>query len=441
MKKKDLKKNIPHNRGVYLFKNEAGVIYIGKSNDLRGRIFSYFGGNLGEKTRLMVESANTLDFVKVDTELDALLFEARLIRTYKPKYNSISKDDKSPLYIGLTSQEFPIVLVLREKDLKAGAYKLRQDFGPFASQVVVRSVLKRIRKVFPFCQQKKTGKLPCFYSHLGLCNPCPSDISKFKGKERARAKRLYLKNIKMLEKVLAGKSTLVRSTLKKEMEDAGDKLLFEKARVVRDQIERFDYITKSQRVFVDSYLTNPNLADDRRAEELSQLFQLLKTEVHLEKRPLHIECYDCSHLSGSFATASLVTFINGEKETSLYRHYRIRSEKAGDDINYLKEVFGRRFSNSKMKTPDLIVVDGGKNQIGAAKFALLQTKTEVPVIGLAKREEEIVIPRGPSGFITLKIGSDTPPLNLLMRMRDEAHRFARSYSLKLRFKNLIPANP
>lgn len=439
MKKKDLKKNIPHSPGVYLFKDEARVLYIGKSNDLRERIFSYFGANLGEKTRDMVETAKLLDFVKVDSQLDALFLEAKLIRTYKPKYNIISKDDKSPLYIGITSDEFPKVLVLRERDLKAGAHKLRRDFGPFASQVVVRTVLKRIRKVFPYCQQKKLGTV-CFWHHLGLCNPCPSDILKLTGKERASQRRLYLKNIKAIERVLSGKSTLVRSLLKKEMEKAAAKLLFEKAQDLRDQLARFDFLSQSQRLLVDSYLTNPNLAEDKRREELTQLFEILKNPVGLEKIPHHIECFDCSHLSGSLATASLVTFINGDREPGLYRHFRIRSKKRGDDLDYLKEVFERRFANPKMKIPDLIVVDGGRGQITAAKFVLLQTKTRVPLIGLAKREEEIAIPKASRGFITLKIGKDSPALTLLMRMRDEAHRFARSYHFKLRFKNLIPAN-
>lgn len=166
---KQVVSTIPENPGVYIFKKDSQVIYVGKAINLKRRVRSYFDLHLLPKTKKMVSEANNLKFIIVSSEFEALLLEAKLIKKFQPKYNVIAKDDKHPLYIAITKEEFPRVIAVRK--LITSNYSLMASYGPFPSSHNVYSVLKMIRRIFPYSDHK-IGKRVCLYSHIGLCNPC-----------------------------------------------------------------------------------------------------------------------------------------------------------------------------------------------------------------------------------------------------------------------------
>lgn len=412
---KQLRK-LPEDPGVYFFWQKGTPIYIGKAKNLKNRVGSYFSQNLIAKTKAMVEEADSLTFIKVESELESLLLEANLIRKNQPKYNSVSKDDKHPLYITITKDEFPRIITTRQ----TGTY------GPFPSSSTVRSVLKMIRRIFPYSDHK-IGKRACIYHQIGLCNPCPSTI------RSQKEKLLYLKNIRKIRAILSGKFNLVRRELTKEMDSLSRNNSFEEAGAIRDQIARLDYIT--QPIIPGEYfLENPNLLTEIRKEELNDLKKILIEFIKIEGGLTRIECYDIAHLAGTNPTASMVTFVNGVPDKTLYRHFKIRQLKGADDLSSMKEVAKRRIKYLKAwGAPDLIIVDGGKTQVNAFKSSF--NETNIPIIGLAKRFETLIIPAA-AGFkeVRLKRGS---ALKLVQRIRDEAHRFARIYHHHLLKRELL----
>ncbi len=442
-------RKLPARAGVYLFKNEAGhVLYVGKSINIRERVKGHFGVR-GRKSEAMILDTAIVESVPVGSELEALLLEAALIKKYLPKYNSRAKDDKHPLYIKITTrEEFPKVSTSRHEDDSALTYTKSSSayFGPFPSSGTVREVLRQIRRVFPYCSQKGIGNKGCFYSHLNLCNPCPGAIVKIEDKElRQVLKRQYRRNIRRIVMLLSGKIVKVKRGLAREMAKFSKKEKFEKAARVRDELRALEYITAPYSP-TTAYLENPRLLEDLRETEIKELHQILRlhgmninkfVSPTLEiKKPRRIECFHISHTGAASAVASMVTFINGEPEKNLYRRFRIRGGRTKDDFSMIREVIKRRLNHtSDWGEPDLIVVDGGKPQLSAARQYLKGEKS-FPVIGLAKRLEEIVVPTD-GGYMVLRLRSNNPALNLLQRLRDEAHRFAQNYHFKLRLKSLV----
>lgn len=397
--KPDVAKLLPETPGVYVFFKDNLPIYIGKAINLRRRVSSYFDLHLVGKTARMIRDANNIAYIKVTSEFEALLLEAKLIRGYMPHYNIAAKDDKHPLYIFIVKEKYPRVLTVRKAELS----KLPSIafFGPFPSSANVRSVLKMLRRIFPYAEHK-LGKRACLYSHIGLCSPCPNEI------RTIEERRKYLNNIKHIKSILSGKFGGVKKELEKEMADLSASQDYEAARVVRDQIERLDYITRPETP-ADFYMENPNLYEDQRKLEILELGKLVKLR-ELER----IECYDVSHLAGSSPTASMVTFINGEADKNFYRHFRIKRAKGGDDYAAMREVAKRRANHfSDWGKPNLVIVDGGKGQVSS--FTI-----DVPVVGIAKHPDRLIIGNA-------KVKLTGPALNLVSRIRDEAHRFARRY--------------
>lgn len=395
---------LPQVPGVYTFWNKNKSIYIGKSSNLKSRLNSYLLPNLGVKTKAMVKSAESVTIIKVNSELESLLLESSLIKKYKPKYNVILKDDKNPLYILITKDEFPRVITSR----KFG------NFGPFPSAYNVKFILRIIRKIIPFSDHK-IGKRPCFYSHLGLCSPCPNT---------GLNKNIYLKNIRNIRLVLSRKFNVVRKSLEKEMNKLSKDQRYEEATKVRERIKTLDYITQ-KRIDTHKFLENPNLVEDIRKKELEVLSKL--TGI----KNLHrIECFDVSHLAGVSATASMVVLIDGEINNSEYRHFRIRQKKTQSDYDSMREVVNRRLKNlDKWDKPDLIIVDGGLGQVKI--FNQMCKEVNIPVVGIAKNPDRLVFPDG------RKVRLQDETLQLVSRIRDEAHRFARRYHHLLMSKNLL----
>lgn len=418
--------SLPTLAGVYMFTDTDGhVLYVGKSINVRDRVVSHLHAS-ATKSQNIQESA-AVSAIPVASELEALLLEAELIKKHLPKYNAAAKDDKHPLYIKITTGEkFPKITTSRKEDQ---SYQRARYFGPFPASTTVRQMLAQIRKIFPYCAQKNDRK-PCFYSHLGLCNPCPGEIG--------TDKKEYMKNIKKILLLLSGKTRTLQKKLAAEMKREAAGQNFEKAAEIRNQLQKLTYITAPY-TSTQEYLANPNLVWDIHQEETKTLYRILKPYFENLSLPERIECFDVSHTGGESATCSLVTFINGEPEKNLYRRFKIYGLKTRDDTAMLNQTVMRRAEHFQdWGKPDLVVVDGGKGQTSAAKQALANADSNIPVIGLAKRFEEVVIPRPfPENFKIIRLPRNNPGLKLLQRVRDEAHRFARAYHFKLRLKELL----
>ena len=413
MLKTSLPKNLPETPGVYIYYQNKIPIYIGKAINLKRRIQSYFDIDLAPKTESMIKCATSLSFIRVESELESLLLEAKLVRKYMPKYNIELKDDKNPLYITITKDRFPRVITTR----KDGSY------GPFPSSEKVHSVLKMIRRIFPYSDHK-LGKRPCLYSHIGLCNPCPNEIVGITNYDlRIMRTKKYKQNIKNIKAILDGKITNVQKNLEKKMNLVSENQDFEVAAVIRDQIQKLEYIIRPQ-MPTDYYIQNPNLYEDQRKLEIDDLQKILKSQFLNLKSLTRIECFDISHLSGTNATASMVTFINGEADKKYYRHFKIRQKKSQSDYDSMQEVAKRRAKHFlDWGKPDLITVDGGLGQISSFKI-------NVPVVGIAKNPDRLIVGQE-------KIKLTGPSLNLVQKIRDEAHRFAQQYHHKLISKSLL----
>lgn len=424
---------IPERPGVYIFwENENKPLYIGKSLNLKNRVTSYFLTNTTGKTRQMVKKALFVSWIIVGNEVESLLLEANLVKKYQPKYNVSLKDDKNPLYIRITKEEYPRILTARKNELKE---KTQVFFGPFPSSTNVYFVLSMLRKIFPYSTHKM-GKMACLYSQIGLCNPCPNEIANIKDVNlKEKQKLIYLSNIKNIKGILSGRFKRVRQALDKEMIIYSDNEDFEIALDIKDRMEKLDYITQ-ERVNIKEFLKNPNLIDDIRQEEIKNLKETINQFYPLKKLD-RIECFDVAHISGFHTTASMVTFIDGEPEKKYYRHFRIKKSKKSDDTASLSEIAKRRSKHfDDWGEPDLIIVDGGKGQVSAFSLSLI---ANIPVVGLAKREETLIYIKNSKGkqiFIQQKMPSG-PARNLVQRIRNEAHRFARRYHHHLLKRELL----
>ena len=423
---------MPSKPGVYCFLDQnSSILYVGKAKDLKARVSSYFtnSSQLGEKTRLLVSQIEKIKITIVDSELESLLLESFYIKKFSPKYNIRMTDDKSYPLIRITLKDrYPAVLFARRIDDPQSVY-----FGPFPNSRAVKLVLKTIRRVFPFVAVMNHPKKVCLYHHLGLC-PCPPVFA-------SESLRLsYRKNIKRIIAMLEGKSKTIMQELEKERDKASHDEDFERATDLQQRIQALGYITQPfHRPF--EYDLNPNLRTDVRARELNALKEALETNGLLVEKLDKIECYDISNIQGTNATGSMVVFVSGEKEGSLYRKYKIQREATPNDFASMEEVLTRRLKHTEWKYPDLLIVDGGKGQITSALQAFHKAGVSIPLIGLAKREETIIIPKSSeipttdtAHFTEVSLPKNSPGLQLLMRVRNEAHRFAITYHRKLRSK-------
>lgn len=429
---------IPQSPGVYIFQAENGKpLYIGKSINIKKRVLTYFAKNLAQKTSRMVKEVRKFSFIVVNSEIESLLLEAHLVKKYKPVYNSALKDDKHPLYIKITREKYPRVLTARKNDLSKT--KNKAIYGPFPSAKNVKYVLKMLRRIFPFSEHEP-GKRACLYNQIGLCQPCPNEIEKEENKDkRKNFVKEYNNNLSNINRFLGGKIKFVQSKLDKQMKLFSKQQEFEKAAKIREKIEKIDYITQPVTP-IKYFVENPNLIEDIREEELRDLGNILSQFISITQPLRRIECYDVAHISGSKPTASMVTFINGDPDKNYYRHFRIRQKKGQDDIASLNEVAKRRKKYlASWGIPDLIVVDGGKGQVST--FYKEFKAYKIPLVGLAKKREQLVIPKSKNDKISFNVITLTPggALNLLQRIRNEAHRFARRLHYKLLKKALIPS--
>ncbi|OGY23486.1 MAG: hypothetical protein A2172_04710 [Candidatus Woykebacteria bacterium RBG_13_40_15] len=407
---------LPQKTGVYIFRDGSGKpIYIGKAINIKKRVKNHFDlKDANYRQGALIEKTKKIEDILVDSEIEALLLEANLIKKYKPAFNSQLKDDKDYLYIKITNDQFPQVLTARKKDL--GNAKIY--FGPFPSVNKVRETLKALRKIFPFSIHCKPGmKRACLGYHLGLCpGVCVGKISE----------KEYKKTIASLKLFLQGRKKEVLSKLNRELGIYSKRLEYEKASEIKNKIEAVSYITRPTR--------NPSEYLEEEIGDIHdrELLDLAKN-IGMASKPVRIESYDVSNLFGKQATGSMIVFTNGEPDKNEYRRFRIKTIRGISDIAMLDEVLERRFKN-KWPTPDLIVVDGGKTQLNTTLKVVKKIGFSGKVISLAKKFEQIYLPIISKPLI-LPRNSDA--LKLIQRLRDEAHRFAISYHRKLRGKQFL----
>lgn len=434
-------KSLPSVPGVYKFKNEHGeIIYIGKAKSLKHRVKSYFVLNLDKdsKTYQLVQHIHDLEYIEVFSELEALILEASLIKKHLPKYNILLKDDKSYIYIVIDkgnvtkdgkTVSVPRVLLARERDLETGT----TFYGPFTSAEAAKSLYKTLRRVLPFrdCAVPKFEKYrragrPCLYGFIGLCPaPCVNaDLT------------LYKNNIAKIKKILNGQTNALISDLTRQMTAFSKSEDFESAGSTRDLLKKFTYAKETFRV-PQSYIDNPYLVQDIMEQSLSALVDAIPI---LKSVPRIIECYDISNLSGKEAVGSLVCAVDGRITKSKYKKFKIKLKSTPDDFSMLAEVLTRRLikgikGTPNWELPDLLLIDGGKGQVSTILEVLEKLAINIPVVGLAKKEELLIYHDG-STFVEVLLDRRNEGLKLAQRLRDEAHRFARVYHHKLRVKSI-----
>lgn len=311
--------------------------------------------------------------------------------------------------IKITDEEFPVVSVVRRK--KPIAADTAVYFGPYTDAALLRVAMKELRKIFGFRSCRKMPKIDCLYSRLGLCPaPCIGKIS------AAR----YRENVRLIKLFLESKVADLIDDLADKMRKSSRKTHFEEAAQIRDQIDALSVIAG----YAQEKSAANNLED-------------LKNLLGLKDLPRRIEAFDVSNISGKEATASMVSFYQGRPDKSNYRRFRIKTVDRVDDYGMLREAVGRRYRRlvrEKQALPDLVLIDGGRGHLLTAQEEIKKLGIQIPLVSIAKDKENIYIPSlaGP-----LTLNSDTPALNLIRKVRDEAHRFARAYHLILRRKKII----
>ncbi len=439
----DKLKQLPTEPGVYFYKDAKGkIIYIGKAAVLKNRVGSYFQKSRPRdpKTQLLIADIRDVEWITVGSEVEALFLESEFIKRYKPMYNIDLKDDKHWIYIKITTEaKWPVVSYVRRPMDDKSTY-----FGPFTSSDAVRRAMKLLRKVFPYVTHENFPPRACLQAHLGLCpNPEEGAI------DQTTYKR---SNIHHLIMYLSGQKDKLLQQLEREMTRAAKKQDFEAAARARNQLRDLQALGK-QMIFGDSEAFD--LSRDQALVGLAE-------RLNLPSLPRRIEAYDISHMQGSDNVASMIVFSDGVANRDEYRRFKMKLQ-GNDDFAHMREVISRRFSGSNLSDwpkPDLLLIDGGKGQLSSALGVLDELGIQIPAIGLAKREEEIIVRptaetviarreaakpgqgyeldgawvTNSGEFQIILLPKDSHVLQLLQRVRDEAHRFAVTYHALLRGK-------
>lgn len=535
-------KALPTEPGVYLFKDAAGeIIYVGKAASLRDRVRSYFQTTLDPKTQRLMREVSDCEYIVTRTERDALLLEAALIKKHQPRYNIRLKDDKRYPYIKFTDEPFPRIEIAR-RVARDGRY-----FGPYTSSDAVRETLKILQKIFRLrtcalsLEKIPARQRPCLDHYIGLCDaPCVGAISHEEYEKLVEGATLFLR----------GRKDDLIEELRARMAEAAERLEFERAARLRDQITALERLFSGQQervvrpierdligyavgdgtacvqvffmrqgrlvgresffieapadtapselltAFVTQYygkieqipreILVPCAVDGSDAierwlaqrrggpvrvrtitrgptrkllelvahnAELALRAQALPSLPHddalyelqrvlgLEATPRRIEAYDISNLYGQHAVGSMVVFWDGSPKKSEYRRFRVQTVSGIDDVAMIAEVLERRLERARvgderfLPLPDLILIDGGKGQLRAARRALRQLGCEqIPTIALAKEDEHIFVEGRAQPLV---LPRESPALQLLQRVRDEAHRFALTYHRAVRRKRFL----
>ncbi len=508
---KDKISQLPKSPGVYAFsaqggptiggKDNKGLLYIGKAGDIKIRVKNHFqprsrtwtvppkaeqnkrsfvqvslrGQQPTHRDSLFLDKIKKVGYIKTDSEIEALLLEAKLIKKYQPKFNVIWRDDKNYFFVGTTKEDFPQIFLTHqpvsklkikrqpsgESASRPGKFKI--DYvGPFVDGKALRQALKVLRKTFPYRSCKNLPKRPCLWYQLDRCPaPCLSKsnlsvqlsswrikihphtkqgqprlaekIGETSSRYGMRVKKGCQRNAKNLLKVLSGEKKQVLKDLKKEMRKASKEENFETAAKIRNQIFSLERILAHSKILVS--LPRPWVESTpvvKWTEIEKTLKKILKTKHKISK----IEAYDISNIQGQLATGSMVTFIKGHPDKNFYRKFRLKIAGKPNDIAMMKEVLKRRFLHSEWLYSDLVLIDGGKAQLNAAKSIIKLNNLKIPVLAIAKRKNELYVEGRKRPILLKKLPREI--FNLILQLRDEAHRFAKSYHHKLRKIDLLP---
>lgn len=534
-------KTLPEDPGVYRYYDAEGkILYVGKAKNLKKRVLSYFGKNLpNAKTRVMVSKIADIRFIVVQSEADALLLENNLIKTLRPRYNILLKDDKTYPWICIKKERFPRIFLTRRRVNDGSEY-----YGPYPAVTTAHTLLEMIRELVPLrtCKADLSEKniargniRPCLEYHIKHCNaPCAG----YQSEEE------YLQQIALARQIIRGHFSEALAELRRKMGAYARALEFEKAQKIKEKIAHlenyqarstvagtsvhdvdvFSIVSDSQDAYVNylrvvrgavvqSYtlemhkrmdesdrellslavveirrmfaspareillpfpleislgegirLHVPVKADKRHLVELSEknarmarmermnkeriidpqahtrrIMQTMKAELRLSREPRHIECFDNSNIQGTNAVSSCVVFRDGKPSKKDYRHFIVRTVEGPDDFATMKEVIYRRYRrllDEDQPLPDLVIVDGGKGQLSAAYeiFVSLGIAQRVPLIGIAKRLEELFYPEDP---LPLYLDKRTITLRIIQQLRDEAHRFGITHHRLRRSKSAL----
>jgi excinuclease ABC subunit C len=380
---------IPKISGIYLFYQKGKLVYVGKATSLRDRIRSYLNPKTTRPIEALINSIDEVKWREANSIIEAIILEANYIKEFKPKYNVKEKDDKSWNYLVITKDDFPKLLAVRERNLKIKDYKY--VFGPYA-EGKISEVLRILHSLFLISRCGPNQKRPCFDYNLKRClGVCTNEIT---------IEDYNKKVIKPLVLFLKGKKKSLINSLKKEMDSHSKNNQFEEAIRIRNQI-------KSLQKIVDFSLLDKSFIEDNK-----------------KVLPKRIEGYDISNLGDEIMVGSMVVFENGKAVKKEYKKFKIKNVKNQSDTDCIKEIIERRFNHKEWKRPDLILIDGGKPQISAVKKII----KDISVTGIAKGKD-----RKKDELIGEDINCDK---DLLLKVRDEAHRFAINYQRQVKRKKL-----
>lgn len=460
-------KTLPSSPGVYFHKSKDGeIIYVGKAAVLKNRVRQYFHKSIDYdlKTQALIEEIEDVDWTETETEVDALFLESEMIKRYMPRYNILLRDDKSQMYIRINmNDQWPHVSYTRNP-LDDGA----RYFGPYYNARPIRQAMRYLRKVFPYyTKAPKRDERPSLDAHIGL------DPINLTEKE-------YKSNLSQLMSYIRGNRSALIKDFQAQMKDAAAIHDFEKAKIYRNRLYQLNEL-KRRISFNDSL--SVDLSKDPALLQLQEIFSL-------PNPPARIEGYDISHMSGADVVGSQVVFTNGVSNRENYRKYRMHVQR-NDDYKNLQEILTRRFTghNKNETKPDFLLIDGGKGQLAAAAEILQKLNLKIPVVSLAKSDEQLIVQENASNISTsqldelvanprpgvfveksgdfyalnLHVGKGNlsshaknlgageteseylPLVKLLQRIRDESHRFAVNYHTVLKrkqqTKNLLEELP
>jgi len=427
-KLKEKVRHLSSGPGVYLMRDRlGGVLYVGKAKSLKKRVSSYFQPSRKfrfeqPKIAAMVDLVRDVETIEVKNETEALLLEGRLIKEYKPRYNTDFVDDKRFLLVKVDmSAELPRFRLTRNRVEDGARY-----FGPFVHASMLRRMLYQMRREFGILLgdaspvKQADGRWRLYDDARSEIYGCDEDVTA----EDYRAR------VEQAAEYLDGKARENLANLREEMVQAAENRNYERAAQLRDMIQSIERTTAPTRKFTRQ-LNLQGAGDQATLAETQQA-------LGLPRPPQALECFDISHISGTFVVASMVHFSGGRPDRKEYRRFKIKSFIGNDDFRAMEEVVGRRYRRLHEEGrafPDLIVIDGGRGQVNAALKAFAALELEPPpLIGLAKREETVIFAE--SGREDLRLPAGHPALRLLQRARDEAHRFANSFNADLRSKRL-----
>lgn len=406
MKLQEFKKlNIPKNPGVYFFKKDNEILYIGKATSLKDRVGSYFGADListrGPALLDMVTQSKNIEWIETDSVLEALILEAELIKKHQPKYNTKEKDNKSFYMVGITDDVLPRVIMIRARNitLKDEIKKLniKYTFGPYPNGGALRDAMKIIRRIFPYIDGDSLKKdNQEFYRQLGLTPDTRENT----------VSEAYQENIKHIRDFFAGKKKKILVELEKKMYSAAKEQKFERASLIKKQIFALTHINDVALMKKEYF--DFNIGNSAR-----------------------IESYDIAHMSAKNMVGVMTVVLGSQKAPNEYKKFIIRGNSGADDTKALREILERRFNHEEWGIPDVVVIDGGQAQLNVGQQVLKELEKNIPVVSVLKDERH-----KPKDILGDK-GIVEKYKEQILLSNAEAHRFAITFHREKRGKNFL----